>query len=98
MDKQAELAAKNQEMQHLFVSLTSDQRTLVINYLNSYNLTAWLYNELLDDKCREYIDQAMKYTMETAALSKELEKVSGDPAEVDQVVSDINFAEDGEED
>lgn len=93
---QAELAAKQQEMQHLFASLSNEQRSLVVNYLNSYNLTAWLYNEQLDDTCREYIDKAMKFTMETKQLDDMMTGVSGDPGDVQKIVDDVNAINDGE--
>lgn len=93
---QAELAAKQQEMQHLFASLSNEQRSLVVNYLNSYNLTAWLYNEQLDDTCREYIDKAMKFTMETKQLDDMMSGVSGDPGDVQKIVDDVNYNSDGE--
>lgn len=93
MENQAELAAKQQEMQHLFASLSKEQRNFVVNYLNSYNLTAWMYNELLDDQSREYIDQAMKFTMETKLLDDQMSHVSGDPHDVDLLVDELNVTD-----
>lgn len=86
---------KSQELdlQMRFSKFTSQQRQAVGNYLNAYNLAAWIYNELIDEDCRIYIDLAMKYTMETQALANSMRDVSEDPQEVENLVNQINHGE-----
>lgn len=88
-----ELKAFEMDLQIRFSKLSPDQRTSVGQYLNAYNLAAWIYNELIDEDCRIYIDLAMKYTMETQKLSQAMRDVSEDPNEVQQIVNDINHGE-----
>lgn len=86
---------KSQEMdlQMRFSRLSPGLRQAVGNYLNAYNLAAWIYNELLDEESRTYIDLAMKYTMETQKLAQSMREVSDDPQEVEQLVNTINHGE-----
>lgn len=92
--QEEDLKGQQMDLQMRFTKLTPEQRTAVGQYLNAYNLAAWLYNELLNEDCRTYIDLAMKYTMETQKLAQAMHDVSDDPKEVQQVVNKIN---DGEE-
>lgn len=88
-----ELLAQEMDLQVRFSALSLDQRNAVGQYLNAYNLAAWIYNELIDEDCRVYIDLAMKYTMETQKLSQAMHDVSDDSNEVQQIVNDINHGE-----
>lgn len=85
--------AQEMDLQVRFSRLSSDQRQSVGNYLNAYNLAAWIYNEIIDDDCRIYIDLAMKYTMETQALANSMRDVSEDPNDVEKLVNQINHGE-----
>lgn len=85
--------AKEMDLQMRFSLLSPEYRQVVGNYLNAYNLAAWIFNELLDEDSRNYIDLAMKYTMETQKLAQSMREVSDDPQEVDQIVNDINHGE-----
>lgn len=85
--------AQEMDLQMRFSRLSQEQRQSVGNYLNAYNLAAWIYNELIDEDCRIYIDLAMKYTMETQALANSMRDVSDDSKEVDHLVNRINHGE-----
>lgn len=93
--EESKLAAQQVELQSKFMNLSLDQRSRVANYLNSYNLTAWLYNEVLSDDEREYIDLSMKFVMETDNLHRSMEAMKTD-RDVQQLVDQLN--EDGKED
>lgn len=86
---------KSQEMdlQMRFSRLSPEQRQSVGNYLNAYNLAAWIYNEIIDEDSRTYIDLAMKYTMETQALANSMRDISEDLNDVDKLVNQINHGE-----
>lgn len=85
--------AQEMNLQLRFSRLSPELRQAVGNYLNAYNLAAWIYNVLLDEDSRTYIDLAMKYTMETQKLAQSMRDVSDDPQEVEQIVNDINHGE-----
>lgn len=85
--------SKEMDLQMRFSRLSPSQRLSVGNYLNAYNLAAWIFNEIIDEDCRNYIDLAMKYTMETQALANSMCDISDDPKEVDHLVNRINHGE-----
>lgn len=91
--QEQDLKDQQMDLQFRFSHLTPAQRDSVAQYLNAYNLAAWLYNELLHEEARTYIDLAMKYTMETQKLAAAMHDVSDDPNEVQQVVNHINHGE-----
>lgn len=91
--KNQQLKSQEMDLQMRFSKMSPEQRQAVGNYLNAYNLAAWIYNEIIDEDCRIYIDLAMKYTMETQVLAKAMHDVSDDPNEVDQLVNKINDGE-----
>jgi hypothetical protein len=91
--EQNQLKSQELDLQMRFSKMTSEQRLAVGNYLNAYNLAAWIYNELIDEDCRIYIDLAMKYTMETQALAKSMKDISDDPKDVEHLVNKINHGE-----
>lgn len=88
-----ELKAQEMDLQIRFSKLSPEQRSAVGQYLNAYNLAAWIYNELIDEDCRIYIDLAMKYTMETQKFSQAMRDISDDPNEVQQLVDKFNNGE-----
>lgn len=91
--EQNQLKSQELDLQMRFSKMTSLQRQAVGNYLNAYNLAAWIYNEIIDEDCRIYIDLAMKYTMETQALANSMREVSDDPRDVEHLVNHINHGE-----
>lgn len=100
MEKQAVNSAKDAalkdqqfDLQYKFSKMTDAQKTSVGQYLNAYNLAAWLYNEICDEDCRVYIDLAMKFTMETQRLNENMSNLSDDPNEVEDLANKINYGE-----
>lgn len=96
--KNQQLKSQEMDLQMRFSKMSPEQRQAVGNYLNAYNLAAWIYNEIIDEDCRIYIDLAMKYTMETQALAQSLNdlEISADRFDsdkfeaVEKLVNDIN--------
>lgn len=88
-----EFKAQETDLQMRFSRLSKEQREVVGNYLNAYNLAAWIYNVLLEEDSRIYIDLAMKFTIDTQKLTEAIRDVSGDPNEVQQIVDHINHGE-----
>lgn len=86
---QQELAQKQVSLHSQFTSLKPDQRALIAQYFNSYNLTAWLYNELLDQDSKLYVDQAINLTRESYELDKAMNNVQN-PSDVQDVVNELN--------
>lgn len=89
-NQQDQFKAQEMDLQMRFSKLSLVQRQSVANYLNAYNLAAWIYNEIIDEDCRIYIDLAMKYTMETQALAKDMYDISPDSQEVQRIVKRYN--------
>lgn len=92
-NQQQQIKSQETDLQMRFSHLNNDQRQAVGNYLNAYNLAAWLYNEILDEFSRTYIDLAMKYTMETQSLANSMRDVSSDDQDVENLVNSINDGE-----
>lgn len=97
MENQAEKMVKNDpsvvmDLQKKFSLLTADQKQTVASYLNAYNLAAWIFNELLDDQSREYVDLSMKYVMETQKLDDRMNNVENEQ-DVQILVNDHNHGE-----
>lgn len=92
-NQQEQFKAQETDLQMRFSRLSKEQREVVGNYLNAYNLAAWIYNVLLEEDSRIYIDLAMKFTMETQKLTDAMRDVSGDLNEVQQIVDKINHGE-----
>lgn len=86
---QQELAQKQISLHSQFSSLKPNQRALIAQYFNSYNLTAWLYNDLLDQDSKLYVDQAINFTRESYELDKAMNHVESS-SDVEQVVNDLN--------
>lgn len=91
--KNQQLKSQEMDLQMRFTHMSPEQRQAVGNYLNAYNLAAWIYNEIIDEYCRTYIDLAMKFTMETQALANSMRNISDDPIEVEQIVNKFNDGE-----
>lgn len=80
------------DLQFQFSRFDNAGKARIANYLNAYNLTAYLYNELLSEDERKYVDTSMQYVIETQKLSSQMENVQT-PGDVDQVVSSLNDGE-----
>lgn len=80
------LAFKQISLRDKLQSLDRVQKEAVANYFNMYNAAAWIFNEVLDPKAKEYVDEAVIYAREL----NELDQTHITPDNVEQVVSDIN--------
>lgn len=85
-----ELKEMQVSLQTMFTNMSSEQRTAVANYLNAYNLAAWIYNELLNEDQRNYIDLSMRLVIETQKLDQMMQQADGSDAYVEQVNNLIN--------
>lgn len=86
---QAEVTAAQVNLRDQLVSLPREQQEAVASYFASYNLTAWLFNQVLSEDAKQYVEKAV----ELARQTKELETVMKDvqsPGDVQQVVNHIN--------
>lgn len=77
-------------LQTMFSKLSDDQKKRVANYLNSYNITAWLYNEILDNDARDYVDLSMQYVLETQRLDQVNDIADGTKEKEQFVVDKLN--------
>lgn len=78
------------DLQQRFSKFSPDQKQTIANYLTAYNLAAWIYNEHLDEDMRQYVDLSMKYVIETQRLNSAMEGISDNPAEVQNLVDNLN--------
>lgn len=63
-------AAAQINLRDLYISLNKKQQEAAVQYFNAYNLAAWLFNEVCDPDCKNYIDQAVKYAQELRAMEQ----------------------------
>lgn len=92
-NQQQQIKSQGMDLQMRFSRMSPEQRQAVGNYLNAYNLAAWIYNEIIDEDCQIYIDLAMKYTIETQQLAQSMRDVSDNPNDVENLVNQINNGE-----
>lgn len=83
------LAFKQITLRDKLMSLDRVQKEAVANYFNLYNAAAWIFNEVLDQKAKEYVDEAVIYAREL----NELDQKEINPENVQQVVNDLNHGE-----
>lgn len=82
-----QIAFKQINLRDKLMQLDKHQREAVANYFNLYNAAAWTFNEILDQKAKEYVDESVQYARELA----EMENAQLDTAEdVEQFVQDVN--------
>lgn len=100
MSKQAKKSPAQQanlelqfDLQQRFSKFSPDQKQTIANYLTAYNLAAWIYNDHLDEDMKHYVDLSMKYVIETNRLNAAMEGVSENPADVEQIVNQLNDGE-----
>lgn len=63
-----ELASKALSLRQQYLSLTPLEQAAVTHFFNLHNNAGWIYNELVSDACRAYIDAQVYYAQELAAL------------------------------
>lgn len=88
-------AAAQINLRDLYLSLNKQQQEAAVQYFNSYNLAAWLYNEICDSDCKNYIDQAVKYAQELRAMEHIPDSDHDD--KVQEFVDRFNSEQDGKE-
>lgn len=65
-----EMARKAFSLRELYLSLTEIEKAAVTHFFNLHNNAGWIYNELMSDKGRSYIDQQVQYAQELAVLEQ----------------------------
>lgn len=93
---EVKVAAAQINLRDLYLSLNKQQQEAAVQYFNSYNLAAWLYNEICDPDCKNYIDQAVKYAQELRAMEQIPDSDQDD--KVQEFVDRFNSEQDGKED
>lgn len=77
-----EMAVKALNLRELYLTLTEQEKAAVVHFFNLHNSAGWIYNEIMSDNGRSYIDQQVRYSQELAAL----EACQGD---IDQLPEEI---------
>lgn len=86
---QAEITAAQVNLRDLLVSMPKDQQEAVASYFASYNLTAWLFNQVLSEEAKEYVEKAVELARQTKELEVAMKDVEK-PEDVQEVVDQIN--------
>lgn len=86
---QAEITAAQVNLRDLLVSMPKDQQEAVASYFASYNLTAWLFNQVLSEEAKEYVEKAVELARQTKELEVAMQDVQK-PEDVQEVVDQIN--------
>lgn len=69
-----EMAAKAMSLRQMYLSLTQLEQEAVTHFFNLHNNAGWIYNELMSDQGRKYIDDQVFYSQELAKLEKSVEE------------------------
>lgn len=86
---QAEVTAAQVNLRDQLVSLSKEQQEAVASYFASYNLTAWLFNEVLSEDSKQYVEKAVELARQTKDLDIAMSNVET-PEDVQKVVDQIN--------
>lgn len=86
---QVEITAAQVNLRDLLVSMPKDQQEAVVSYFASYNLTAWLFNQVLSEDAKEYVEKAVELARQTKELEVAMKDVEK-PEDVQEVVDQIN--------
>ena len=65
-----ELAAKALSLRQQYLSLSAIEQAAISHFFNLHNNAGWIYNELLSDQGRKYVDDQVYYSQELAALER----------------------------
>lgn len=77
-------AVKAANLREKLIQLPQSQQEAVANYFNMYNCAAWLFNEVLSQDARNYVDQSISYARELQQLEA-LQETPNDKVFDDQV-------------
>ena len=72
---QAALTASQVNLRDLLVTLSQDQQEAIASYFASYNLTAWLFNQVLSDDSKQYVEKAIELARQTRELENAMKDV-----------------------
>ena len=86
---QAEVTAAQVNLRDQLVSLSKEQQEAVASYFASYNLTAWLFNQVLNEDAKQYVENAVELARQTRDLEVAMNGVQ-DQEDVQEVVNHIN--------
>lgn len=89
---QAEITAAQVNLRDQLVALPKEQQEAVASYFASYNLTAWLFNQVLSEDAKQYVEKAVELARQTRELEDAMQNVF-EPADVEKVVNDLNDRE-----
>lgn len=86
--EQQQLAAQQINLREKFINLPIHQRDAAVNYFNAYNLAAWLYNDVLDQDAKDYVEASINFAREAQVLEQavDVEKIE----DVQRKVNEIN--------
>lgn len=79
-----EMASRALNLRQRYLSLTKKDQDACIHFFNLHNNAGWIYNELISQEAREYIDLQVAYSQELAIIETS-QNVESD--EVDQVIN-----------
>lgn len=88
-------AAAQINLRDLYINLPKQQQEAAVQYFNAYNLAGWLYNEVCDPDCKNYIDHAVQYAQELRAMEQISDSDQDD--KVQEFVDKFNSEQHGEE-
>lgn len=63
-----EMAAQAMSLRQQYLALSPIEQAAVTHFFNLHNNAGWIYNELMSDQGRKYIDDQVYYSQELAAL------------------------------
>ena len=79
-----EMATKALNLRQRYLSLSQQEQAACVHFFNLHNNAGWIYNELLSQDARDYIDLQVAYSQELAYLE------SQQNVETDEVQHTIN--------
>ena len=63
-----EMASRAMNLREMYISLPKYIQDAVVHFFNANNIAGYLYNEVLSQDARDYVDKQIKYTQELNAL------------------------------
>lgn len=82
------MAANVVNLREKLLNLPQVMQEAIANYFNMYNCAAWLYNEILTQDAKDYVDESIKYARELNDLDALPD--SSDPNEQDVHIDRLN--------
>lgn len=79
-----ELASRALNLRQRYLSLTKKDQDACVHFFNLHNNAGWIYNELISQEAREYIDLQVAYSQELAYIESQ---ANVQTEEVDQTIN-----------